>query len=59
MCLSNAAENANLNIDHKFAYFKERFNVNSVDTDINLYQQHVRSELSSVENQSLLIVHIL
>ena len=38
----------------KLAHFKEQFNVNILDVDVNSYEQHVRPVILNVEKQSII-----
>ena len=42
-----------VSLDTKLAHFKEQFNVNILDVDVNSCKQHVRPVILNVEKQSI------
>ena len=52
-CLHNAMYNANTVIAYKLAFFRENFNINLFENDINYCLRQVHPATLDMENQSL------
>ena len=53
-CLSNATGNANCAIGYKLTHFREQFNANILDVEVNSCKQHVSHVVLSVEKQQII-----
>ena len=52
-CFLNAIGNANCITGYKITHFREQFNINTLDVDVNSCKQHVRPLILIAKRQSI------